>query len=550
MRWLLNLILVVLLLSPPASAKDLITPSDFSFIGGFSIPADADFLNGVTLRRKDGSLYMYSIDGAGANVGTIYEIPIPGTLDTTKPYDAVSNYVSYGDIYQDKIVDLNNNSNSGCGDPPFEGLADCASPPGAIFWDEDNSRMYWTKTIGYENPVTPATENPSIGYATLNDTLHTGTGIGTWKVDTAAGGGWRWVVGMLKIPSDFSTAYLSGRRYALFGGGAVSIVAFGSPSLGPIIGVLPHAPNLTDEDHLDFISSPPEYLVSHTGPSNVADLPTSITLNNQTIGDALFGNTTTFSTTGSFKVAVWISSTNKEGILFLGHTGGGNTNTTITSVTSKSEFTVASIGDIVASDCIQVANGTGGSYPWEDKIVASVNGNTITLTSAMTEDPAIGGAVVCGEWYSGGGPWTSRAWHPYMIYSPADFAEVVANTKEPSQLPPASSGKWTMPETTYPLPGGFGSGSKDAAFFGGAFDDVDNRLYLMDRSAGGGKANVYVFQLNDTTPTPTCSDGVQNGDETGVDCGGSCPACQGSGGGAGFSTGAGRFATGAGRLSW
>lgn len=26
-------------------------------------------------------------------------------------------------------------------------------------------------------------------------------------------------------------------------------------------------------------------------------------------------------------------------------------------------------------------------------------------------------------------------------------------------------------------------------------------------------------------PTPTCSDGVQNGDETGVDCGGSCPAC-------------------------
>jgi membrane peptidoglycan carboxypeptidase len=26
-------------------------------------------------------------------------------------------------------------------------------------------------------------------------------------------------------------------------------------------------------------------------------------------------------------------------------------------------------------------------------------------------------------------------------------------------------------------------------------------------------------------PTPTCSDGTQNGDETGKDCGGSCPAC-------------------------
>ncbi len=29
------------------------------------------------------------------------------------------------------------------------------------------------------------------------------------------------------------------------------------------------------------------------------------------------------------------------------------------------------------------------------------------------------------------------------------------------------------------------------------------------------------------TPTPTCTDGVQNGDETGVDCGGSCTACTG-----------------------
>ncbi|WP_299889010.1 GEVED domain-containing protein [uncultured Lacinutrix sp.] len=28
------------------------------------------------------------------------------------------------------------------------------------------------------------------------------------------------------------------------------------------------------------------------------------------------------------------------------------------------------------------------------------------------------------------------------------------------------------------------------------------------------------------TPTPTCSDGIQNGTETGVDCGGSCPPCQ------------------------
>ncbi|MEL6924054.1 MAG: zinc-dependent metalloprotease, partial [Bacteroidota bacterium] len=33
-----------------------------------------------------------------------------------------------------------------------------------------------------------------------------------------------------------------------------------------------------------------------------------------------------------------------------------------------------------------------------------------------------------------------------------------------------------------------------------------------------------------TNPEPTCNDGVQNGDETGVDCGGSCAPCDGGGG--------------------
>ncbi len=34
----------------------------------------------------------------------------------------------------------------------------------------------------------------------------------------------------------------------------------------------------------------------------------------------------------------------------------------------------------------------------------------------------------------------------------------------------------------------------------------------------------------DSTPAPTCTDGIQNGNETGVDCGGSCPACPTGGG--------------------
>ena len=47
-------------------------------------------------------------------------------------------------------------------------------------------------------------------------------------------------------------------------------------------------------------------------------------------------------------------------------------------------------------------------------------------------------------------------------------------------------------------------------------------------SFGSSESSTFCFG---GPPAPTCSDGIQNGDETGVDCGGSvCPACPGGGG--------------------
>lgn len=39
--------------------------------------------------------------------------------------------------------------------------------------------------------------------------------------------------------------------------------------------------------------------------------------------------------------------------------------------------------------------------------------------------------------------------------------------------------------------------------------------------------NEVIGYSDEGIPDPTCSDGIQNGDETGIDCGGSCPACSG-----------------------
>src|SRR6185436_12762472 len=52
----------------------------------------------------------------------------------------------------------------------------------------------------------------------------------------------------------------------------------------------------------------------------------------------------------------------------------------------------------------------------------------------------------------------------------------------------------------------------------------------LEPSGGADKAQMDALEphLGNLPPPPSCSDGVQNGNETGVDCGGSCAACSGS----------------------
>lgn len=74
---------------------------------------------------------------------------------------------------------------------------------------------------------------------------------------------------------------------------------------------------------------------------------------------------------------------------------------------------------------------------------------------------------------------------------------------------------------------------------------VANAVASFNSGGGGGPTCSDGIQNGDETGVdcggscppcaPTCSDGIQNGDETGVDCGGSsCPPCSGGGGGGFF----------------
>ncbi|WAC01137.1 GEVED domain-containing protein [Lacinutrix neustonica] len=53
-----------------------------------------------------------------------------------------------------------------------------------------------------------------------------------------------------------------------------------------------------------------------------------------------------------------------------------------------------------------------------------------------------------------------------------------------------------------------------------------NRMRAVLNAGGSRRALALSEKCGGTTTTPTCTDGIQNGNETGVDCGGSCTPCQ------------------------
>ncbi len=99
----------------------------------------------------------------------------------------------------------------------------------------------------------------------------------------------------------------------------------------------------------------------------------------------------------------------------------------------------------------------------------------------------------------------------------------------------ASGGSFGSSETTNfclgggPAPtctDGIQNGNETGVDCGGP--DCDPCPTCNDGIQNGGETDVDCGGP-DCDPCPTCNDGIQNGDETGVDCGGSCPPCGGGG---------------------
>jgi hypothetical protein len=490
--------------------KVTITPEDFTFVGGFRAPDAVSFNTGLTHRYISGQLYLYSSMYAGDNRGQVYRFPVPNDsfLAQSGIYPKVGDAVNYGDIYQDKLVDLVDNGSGGGATPPLIGVSGGASIPSGLWWDEVDQRMYWAKTVNYNN--TYSTSDACVGYSILGES--SGTGVGSWKLSPPlyqGGFGNRWAFSFTPIPSSFATTYLGGRKIGVGFGGAVSIISNGPPSIGPALFAI-NSPSLGVDTHLDYMSSSPVELISHLdGVNRAKKAPELYTLSLSSGNSA--GDEWTPSDT--CKYGVWVEGANKNGVIFFSEVAGGNADSVVISSPepTSSSFAVEDPGDIRLGDLIRIDTSVirTESYPWQLSYVASVDGNVITLESPVTGIPTVGGRVVCGMWYDGGG-WASSRWqHPWYIYSPDDFASVALGQKTSAEITPT----YRMPVALAGLSSaqrGTGPGAAAANSIRGAtFDSTTNRLMIASANEVS-TLDIRIYQLNDDIIIPDPNPGSKN----------------------------------------
>jgi hypothetical protein len=148
-------------------------------------------------------------------------------------------------------------------------------------------------------------------------------------------------------------------------------------------------------------------------------------------------------------------------------------------------------------------------------------------TAQYTADKAIDGNVTT--------RWSSSFTDPQWLYLDLGVRrkldrvvlnwEAAASLDYDIQVADDSAGPWT---TVYNTTAGNG-GIDDLAGLNAVGRHV--RMYSRRRATPWGNSLFELAAYGDpnpncsSTPTPTCTDGIKNGSETGIDCGGSCPAC-------------------------
>lgn len=522
---------------PPGGILPPLQLSHLTYKGAFRFPAtdEHNYSIGLMVRLRAGTPHVYAFGAYPPKYGHLLEINIPddgdlgfGTTYTNFPIATPS--VDYGDIFQDKLYQENDDQN---GPGPKEGLAGGAFPNG-MFWDYIRNKVIWTRITGYDNESN--TDN-AFGEATLDDIGFTGTSLATWKPSlrgtfATANVGERFTSGATLLSQPFADAYTGGRRLCLGFGGNWSIISQGPLSIGPALIAIPF-PDLAFDPDRDFITRGIVRLLWHPW-ANLSDIPKrGARPSNRAVyqhdDDGYVGTPAAYYWTRTEQTrGVYIYGTQREGYLQFSSGAGGYANTTLSNVVSHGTWTfpggssdtgvdvfdVVDPGDTRVGDIVLWGtDGTVGNlYPWAGGIVTAISGNRITAGSRsrmFPTDPATdpgaptnGGDFICGTRYVGGGPMQSRIYNMAASYSPSTLGSNAGSTSTHGiNVAPDELVDWQFAGQAYPLAGTFSGGAPNMNLEGIAWEPTTRRLYIKTKQGTQIDANnrpllVHVYDVD------------------------------------------------------
>jgi hypothetical protein len=452
--------------------KAVLGPGDFTYLGSFyayNDGAQAIFQRGLTHRYVGGNLRLYTI--SSRNTGFhLYEIVVPAPNMSSYSNAMLAN--DFGNICSGKMVVDNPN-------PTIEIYG--------IYWDEIDGRMYWLFQDIY-NIVCP--ESASIGYSTLDDSSHGGTGIKAVRMPASIG--CKVTHGITPIPAAFALQYTKGWRLGLGYGGYESGVASGPASMGPALIAIDPA-EITAAANQGYLKNA-KVMVKHDYNGNDRTSPWRARRDTDyynSFGDGWNPGSEPYGfwqwTDYIKQSAVWIDLPTKHGFLVMslmssrGNVTGAVSQTFATSPapTTTSATLNGALPGLSAGDYVWFSM-TGYSQGYRARI-KSVNGLQITFDDTsgnpLPVAPNAPGKIFRGQFYSNGKPGSVHSKHSWFIYDPAELAKGAQGKTPVDRVQWTNSWDAQFPGFSYPLPSW--GGSPPGMIVGTTFDPITNYLYVM-----------------------------------------------------------------------
>lgn len=493
-------------LTASAPQRQLLTRDDFTYLGAYRLPQTVTgnwqsyFGRGLALRREasdvGNEVHLLSAAYNATPNHLIYEWRDRGlSTGGASPYSANSYSTAtvvktYGDVYSGKKLVVYNGS-----EVPLTAQLDGDF---GIYWDDADSRLYWSYGYGYSSDA----NSWCLGYSTLDYSNNTGAGFGPWRL-YSSGSGQSWKAlsgGLVGVPADYAAAYLSGKRLAVGMGGYYSLVGACDASLGPSLTAVDAVPPGAAEK-TDLASTP---LVGYW-PHDPAPGAGRDRCNRPEDAAALGVGETwppdKFSWNDRVRCGAWIDTGTKCGVLFAGTYGRGRTQYLSSQIASSYhghywaiydpyQFTPASglprhgiqpdVFDYqypVTDYSNSQVYGTGAAYPV----------SSITSTAGAPQSSSTGCVVVCPSHGLGNGnyvevfgasdPTYNKIWEVPPSGGVIDANSFrIRNTSASGNVWPGGSpsGAITLRRVGTNGPAGIGLDSPK----GMAFDPVTNRLYV------------------------------------------------------------------------